>query len=107
MDGLRLLAVAPVTHPGGAEICLLRLLAELRERGWETRLATPGPGALSDAATAAAIRAGCPTARVVLVGERRAELGGNAREHARRFCTTAHTDRVEALIAPVADRAAT
>jgi len=53
MDGRRLLAVAPVAHPGGAEIGLLRLLARLRARGWDTRVATPAPGPLRDAAVAA------------------------------------------------------
>ena len=53
MDGRRLLAVAPVAHPGGAEIGLLRLLARLRSRGWDTRVATPAPGPLRDAAAAA------------------------------------------------------
>jgi glycosyltransferase involved in cell wall biosynthesis len=45
-----LLCVAPVDHPGGAEIGLLRLIPRLRERGWETTLTTPGPGPLRDAA---------------------------------------------------------
>ncbi len=43
----RLLAVCAVSHPGGAEIGLLRLLARLD--GWTTTLTTPGaggPGAL-------------------------------------------------------------
>ena len=48
----RLLAVTPVDHPGGAEIHLLRLLAGLRERGWETTVTTPGEGALRDRALA-------------------------------------------------------
>ena len=42
--------MAPVDHPGGAEIGLLRLLPRLRERGWEATLTTPGPGPLRDAA---------------------------------------------------------
>ncbi len=46
----RLLAVAPVDHPGGAEIHLLRLLAGLRERGWQTTLTTPGVGPMRSAA---------------------------------------------------------
>ena len=45
-----LLCVAPVDHPGGAEIGLLRLLPRLRERGWEATLTTPGPGPLRDSA---------------------------------------------------------
>jgi glycosyltransferase involved in cell wall biosynthesis len=46
----RLLAVAAVDHPGGAEIHLLRLLAGLRPRGWDVALTTPGRGPLRDAA---------------------------------------------------------
>lgn len=46
----RLLAVAAVEHPGGAETTLLRLLGALRDRGWETTLTTPGPGPLSELA---------------------------------------------------------
>jgi glycosyltransferase involved in cell wall biosynthesis len=46
----RLIAVAPVDHPGGAETCLLRLLAGLGRRGWSVALTTPGHGALRDAA---------------------------------------------------------
>jgi glycosyltransferase involved in cell wall biosynthesis len=46
----RLLAIAPVDVPGGAEIHLLRLLAGLRPRGWEITLTTPGRGALREAA---------------------------------------------------------
>src|SRR5919202_970592 len=49
MSDRRLLAVAPVEHPGGAEIGLLRLLSRLRERGWDVTIATPGAAALSDA----------------------------------------------------------
>ncbi|HEY5317314.1 MAG TPA: glycosyltransferase family 4 protein [Solirubrobacteraceae bacterium] len=49
----RLIAVAPVDHPGGAETCLLRLLAGLRRRGWSIALTTPGAGPLRDAALAA------------------------------------------------------
>ena len=49
----RLLAVAPVDHPGGAEIHLLRLLEGLSSRGWEIALTTPGPGPLRDEAARA------------------------------------------------------
>jgi glycosyltransferase involved in cell wall biosynthesis len=49
----RLLAVAPVSHPGGAETTLLRLLDELARRGWKTELATPASGSLSRAAAEA------------------------------------------------------
>jgi glycosyltransferase involved in cell wall biosynthesis len=52
----RLLAIAPVDHPGGAEIHLLRLLAGLRERGWHTTLTTPGEGPLRSAALEAGHR---------------------------------------------------
>ena len=38
------LAVAPVDHPGGAEIGLLRLLPRMRHAGWDVTLATPGDG---------------------------------------------------------------
>lgn len=51
----RLLAVAPVDHPGGAETTLLRLLAGLRQRRWEITLTTPGPGPLQRQARAAGI----------------------------------------------------
>ena len=40
----RLLAVCAVSHPGGAEIGLQRLLARLD--GWDVTLTTPGPGSL-------------------------------------------------------------
>jgi len=53
MRAPRLLAVAAVDHPGGAEIGLLRLLAGLGSRGWQTTITTPGPGPLADAARAA------------------------------------------------------
>jgi glycosyltransferase involved in cell wall biosynthesis len=43
----RLLAVAAVDHPGGAEIHLLRLLSGLADRDWEITLTTPGEGPLS------------------------------------------------------------
>jgi glycosyltransferase involved in cell wall biosynthesis len=46
----RLLAVAAVDHPGGAETTLLRLLARLQSRGWQVTLTTPGNGPLRDAA---------------------------------------------------------
>jgi len=46
----RLLAVAPVDHPGGAETTLLRLLAQLQSRGWKVTLTTPSRGPLRDAA---------------------------------------------------------
>jgi glycosyltransferase involved in cell wall biosynthesis len=49
----RLLAVAAVDHPGGAETTLLRLLARLQARGWEVTLTTPGEGPLRDAALGA------------------------------------------------------
>ncbi len=52
----RLLAVAAVTHPGGAETTLLRLLTRLRERGWDVTLATPGDGPLRAAGESAADR---------------------------------------------------
>jgi glycosyltransferase involved in cell wall biosynthesis len=46
---VKLLGVNAVDHPGGAEIGLLRLVARLRERGWDITLTSPGEGALSDA----------------------------------------------------------
>jgi glycosyltransferase involved in cell wall biosynthesis len=49
----RLLAVAPVDHPGGAETTLARLLGGLQTRGWAITLATPGPGPLRNQALAA------------------------------------------------------
>jgi glycosyltransferase involved in cell wall biosynthesis len=45
-----LLAVAPVDHPGGAEIGLLRLLPRLRHAGWDITVATPGDGPVRQAA---------------------------------------------------------
>lgn len=42
-----LLAVAPVSHPGGAETTLLRLLEGLAARRWTITLATPGPGSVA------------------------------------------------------------
>ena len=44
------LAVAPVDHPGGAEIALLRLLPRMRHAGWGVTLTTPGDGAVCEAA---------------------------------------------------------
>jgi glycosyltransferase involved in cell wall biosynthesis len=52
----RLLAVAPVTEPGGAETTLLRLVRELAARGWAITLAAPRPGALLEAAAGAGHR---------------------------------------------------
>jgi glycosyltransferase involved in cell wall biosynthesis len=49
----RLLAIAPVDHPGGAETTLMRLLGGLRGRDWEITLTTPGGGLLRDQAQAA------------------------------------------------------
>jgi hypothetical protein len=49
----RLLAIAAVDHPGGAEIHLLRLLAGLKPRGWKITLTTPGTGPLRDQPLAA------------------------------------------------------
>lgn len=46
----RLLAVAAVDHPGGAEIHLLRLLTGLAGRGWQITLTTPGAGPLRERA---------------------------------------------------------
>jgi glycosyltransferase involved in cell wall biosynthesis len=43
-----MVAVAPVTHPGGAETTLLRLLHGLRERDWQLTLTTPDAGPLRD-----------------------------------------------------------
>lgn len=62
-----LLAVAPVTHPGGAETSLLRLLDGLDARGWRVTVSTPGPGPLRDAAR----EAGWRVARLPLGGLRR------------------------------------
>lgn len=56
-----MLAVAPVDHPGGAEIGLLRLLPRL---AGPTTLATPGDGPLSERARAL----GIPTERLVVGG---------------------------------------
>jgi len=53
---VRLLAVAPVDHPGGAEELLLRSLPRLARRGWSVTLTTPGHGPLRERALAAGLR---------------------------------------------------
>lgn len=65
---VRILAVCAVTHPGGAEIGLLRLARRLTARGHELTLATPGPGPMDDA--------GLPVVRIQLGG---LERGAGAR----------------------------
>jgi glycosyltransferase involved in cell wall biosynthesis len=65
---VRILAICAVTHPGGAEIGLLRLAKRLLARGHELTLATPGPGPLDDA--------GLPVMRIALGG---LERGAGAR----------------------------
>jgi len=75
----RLLAVSQVRRPGGAEVILLRVLARLCERGWSVLLATPGPGAVREAARAKRI----PVTRVPVSAGRMARgslaaLGGAA-----------------------------
>ena len=52
----RILAVAAVDQPGGAEMTLLRLLSSLGDRGWEVTLATPGDGPLRAAGESAGHR---------------------------------------------------
>lgn len=59
---MRLLAVSPLAGLAGGEAMLLRALPELVARGWEVRLAVPGPGRLRDAARAA----GLPVVRLPL-----------------------------------------
>jgi glycosyltransferase involved in cell wall biosynthesis len=49
----RLLAVAAVPEPGGAEVGLLRLTGALAERGWEVTLTAPAAGPVLEAAGAA------------------------------------------------------
>jgi glycosyltransferase involved in cell wall biosynthesis len=49
----RILAVAAVDQPGGAETTLLRLLSSLGDRGWVVTLATPGDGPLRAAGESA------------------------------------------------------
>ncbi len=51
-----LLAITPVDAAGGAETTLLRLLAGLRDRGWQVALTTPGAGPLREQALAAGLR---------------------------------------------------
>jgi glycosyltransferase involved in cell wall biosynthesis len=51
-----LLAITPVDAPGGAETTLMRLLAGLRERGWQLAITTPHRGPLADQARAAGFR---------------------------------------------------
>jgi glycosyltransferase involved in cell wall biosynthesis len=55
---LKLLAVSALADVAGGETMLLRLLPELRERGWDVRLTVPGGGRLREAAA----DAGIPTA---------------------------------------------
>lgn len=50
------LAVAPVDHPGGAEIALLRLLPRLRHAGWDVTVTTPGDGPVRRAAESRGLR---------------------------------------------------
>jgi len=119
----RLLAVAPVTHAGGAETGLLRLLSRLQSRGWRVTLTTPGSGPLRDAAldaghdwTALGVgRLGAGTgapaiaswvrirrlarAASVEVLARRDSMGVAAHEGAKRFYAAAYADRVERLVA--------
>lgn len=52
---LRVLAVSPVDHPGGAEELLLRSLPRLATRGWNATLTTPGDGPLRERARAAGL----------------------------------------------------
>lgn len=52
------LAVAPVDHPGGAEIGLLRLLVRLQSAGWDVTLTTPGDGPVAAAARERGLRTG-------------------------------------------------
>src|SRR5437763_4366765 len=56
MPAMRILAVTPVNHPGGAEIHLLRLLGALSARGWSVTLTSPGPGPIRDHARQAGYR---------------------------------------------------
>jgi glycosyltransferase involved in cell wall biosynthesis len=49
----RLLAISAVDHPGGAEVCMLRLVRGLIERGWTVTCTTPGEGLLAQQARAA------------------------------------------------------
>jgi glycosyltransferase involved in cell wall biosynthesis len=49
----RLLAVAPISELGGAELSMLRGLRVLAQRGWSVTVCTPGPGRLRDEAAAA------------------------------------------------------
>ncbi len=69
----RLVAVAAVDEPGGAETTLMRLLARLRGRGWEITLTTPGGGTLREAALAADL-----DWRPLRVGGLRERTGGRA-----------------------------
>jgi glycosyltransferase involved in cell wall biosynthesis len=50
------LAVAPVDHPGGAEIGLLRLLPRMRHAGWDVTLTTPGDGPVARSALQRGLR---------------------------------------------------
>lgn len=52
----RIVAITPVGEPGGAEIHLLRLLAALKQRGWQITLTSPGLGTIRDRALQAGYR---------------------------------------------------
>jgi glycosyltransferase involved in cell wall biosynthesis len=62
-----IIGVAPVSHPGGAETILLRLLGGLDERGWRITLSTPGSGPVRNAGR----EAGWATVSLPLGGLRR------------------------------------
>src|SRR5690349_11266094 len=69
----RLLAVAAVAAPGGAEIGLLRLTRALAERGWEVTVTAPAEGSVLEAARAAA-----PRTAILPVGGLAAGAGARA-----------------------------
>lgn len=48
----RIVAITPVSHPGGAEMVMLRLLRWLGGRGWDVTLTSTGPGPLAEMARA-------------------------------------------------------
>ena len=70
----RLVAISALPEVAGAEVMLLRLLPELRRRGWDARLNVPAGGELREAARAA----GIPTARLPIGPPARRSAGSYA-----------------------------
>ena len=59
---MKILFLEQYSEPGGGQQCMLDLLPQVRERGWQALVAAPGTGALFDLAR----RAGAETAAIAL-----------------------------------------